>query len=151
MNPVARSVLSLIAVSAAAVVLLADSANDCADYGALSARIDYTTDCFGGDTGTITVTKPASPSDPDKDSVTVKSEAGQTLFETSSVVAALACNQTADYPGVAGVAFAIRQTASSAQALVCGPWQVGSAAQTVTCSDSSDAGTSCTLTLTLKP
>jgi hypothetical protein len=149
MHPIARSALSLLAVTSAALVLLADSADD-SQCGPFDVRVQYVTDCFGGDNGTIHVTMPSTGGDPSAKSFTVTVEQGKTVFAVSSVVGAGCSGSSRE---ISDLVFGI-SAGPSLQAFVCGAWQLGAGTQTVTCSNpdnKADAGDSCTLSFTRSP
>jgi hypothetical protein len=160
MHPTARSLLSLATVATAALVLLADSTDDCEKVLGFDVTADYTTDCMASDQGAIRISMPElhDRTAYDADShIEVKSLSGTLVFSVTQSHGTGDCSGGKGTGSVTGVDLQVRRSSQETRGYLCDGIVLGSKSQTVECkAQSADGGTpsasalTCSLTLTMR-
>lgn len=156
MKQIAWSLLSLTAIAASSLVLLADSTDDCGVYLGFDQKYAYTTDCFGGDTGSMRI-KVAEHTVELQDGVaSIATEEGKLSFFPGQLKYAGSCSGGEGRAHLVGLGVDIGASADAGTStrMHCSGWADGSATPVLNCYEGSappgsDAGPTCTLSLTL--
>lgn len=156
MKQIAWSLLSLAAIAASSLVLLADSTDDCGVYLGFDQKYAYTTDCFGGDTGSMRI-KVAEHTVELQDSVaSIETEQGKLSFFPGRLKYVGSCSGGEGKAHLVGLGVDIGSSADAGAStrLHCSGWADGSEKPVLNCYEDSaipgpDAASTCTLSLTL--
>jgi hypothetical protein len=159
MHPTARSLLSLATVATAALVLLADSDEDtCDKVTPFDITADYTTDCLGGDQGTLHMWQPETPKASSSSfDIHLVSLAGELCLSSGQIQSHGECKPSGGTVSVDAVDIRVALCREDRLPYVCQGMAVASKTQTILCKELLDDGgvrdasvSTCSLTLTLR-